>query len=344
MTSVDPPRGHVPKWAAGAAVVALGIAAAGEYLLRGDAPMWQPLLCYLVAALLLAATAARFVLAPVQTPLPANEAALWRILAAGSILALTSAAITFVTLFDNLRSPWGPWLWLATVAILVATGGVAWRFESPTNRWRGALPVARTGRIAFVIALLVLLVLGVASRVLWLDRIPLGINPDEGDRTATAMQVLRGTTPQQLFEAGWYRISMMYFYLLAAWLKVMGIGYIQARAFTALWGVVTLCTVAWIGVRNWNWRVGLYAVAAFGLAGVALQFSRETSEAGPTTTLWAISVALMLEGARRGRALAWIGAGLAGGYSLYFYPTGRTWPVLAAVIGVVWLVQWGVRA
>lgn len=333
------PGRHAILGAVGA-ILALGSAAAGESLLRGNAPMWQPLLLYAVAAALLAVTATRFVLAPTVQPRHGNEAVVWRVLAVGGVIALTLAAVTFATLLDNLRAPWGPWLWLATIAVLVATGLAVWRFESPTARWQADLPHSRNARVAFAVALGLILAMGIAARLLWLDRIPLGINPDEGDRTATAMQVLRGTTPQRLFEAGWYRISMMYFYLLAGWLKLLGIGYVQARLFTALWGVVTLCTVTWIGARNWSWRVALFAGATYALSGVALQFSRETSEAGPTAALWAISVALMLEGARRGRSLAWIGAGLAGGYSLYFYPSGRTWPLLAALIGVAWLLRW----
>ena len=39
---------------------------------------------------------------------------------------------------------------------------------------------------------------------------------------------------------------------------------------------------------------------------------------------------LFLEAARTGKAWAWIGGGIAGGASVYFYPTGRLWAVLAA--------------
>ncbi len=329
-----------PVIAALAAMAALAVAAAGEYLVRGDAPMWQPLLLYALAAVVLARTARPFVLAPVVPPRAAGEAVVWRMLALGVVIALALTAITYTTLVDNLRSPYGPWLWLATIAVLAFTGAAVWRYESPTARWQSELPEGRGGRTAFYIALLIIVAAAIVARVLWIDRIPLGINPDEGDRTATAMQVLRGTTPQQLFEAGWYRISMMYFYLLAGWLKLLGIGYVQARLFTALWSVGTLVTVIWIGARNWNWRVALFAGALFGMAGMVLQFARETSEAGPTAALWALSVALLLEGARRGRSLAWIGAGLAGGFSLYFYPSGRTWALLAALIGVAWLLRW----
>ena len=329
-----------PSLAALAALVALGAAARGEYLLRGEAPVWQPLLLYALAALTLALTATPFVLSPPPAPRPGREAVVWRLLALGSIVALTLAAITFGTLVNNLRAPVGRWLWLATIGTLVLTGALAWRSETPTARWRGLLPAGRTGRIAFVAALILVLAAAIAARILWLERIPLGINPDEGDRTATAMQVLRGTTPQTLFEAGWYRISMMYFYLLAGWLKLLGIGYVQARLFTGLWSMFTLAALMWTGARNWNWRVSLIAGAAYALTGVALQFARETSEAGPTAALWAMSVALLLEGARNGRTLAWIGAGLAGGFSLYFYPSGRIWALLALFVGTLWLVRW----
>jgi hypothetical protein len=75
------------------------------------------------------------------------------------------------------------------------------------------------------------------------------------------------------------------------------------------------------------------------LMGIALQFSRETSEAGPTAALWALSVACFLEAVRSGRSWAWIGAGLAGGYSLYFYPTGRLWALFAACYCAYLLVR-----
>jgi hypothetical protein len=322
------------------AIVALATAGMGEHLLRSEAPMWQPLLLYALAAIALAATAAPFTLAPPARNRPGNEALLWRLLALGAIGALALAAVTFATLYANLRAQEGLWLWLVTIALLLLTGIAAWRYETPSSRWSGALPNRRSGRVAFALALLLILAVGIAARTLWLDQIPLGINPDEGDRTATAMQVLRGTTPQTLFEAGWYRISMMYFYLLAGWLKLLGIGYVQARLFTALWGVVTLGAIMWMGARNWNWRVALMAGATYALTGFALQFARETSEAGPTAALWALSITLLLEGARRGRALAWIGAGLAGGFSLYFYPSGRIWALLALLLGIVWLLRW----
>ena len=47
----------------------------------------------------------------------------------------------------------------------------------------------------------------------------------------------------------------------------------------------------------------------------------------------------MLEGARTGKAWAWIGSGMAGGLSLYFYPSGRLWAAVAVAFSVYLLVQ-----
>jgi hypothetical protein len=81
------------------------------------------------------------------------------------------------------------------------------------------------------------------------------------------------------------------------------------------------------------------------LLGVELQFSRETSESNLTAMLWTISAALFLEAARTGRAWTWIGAGLAGGYSISFYPTSRLWPALAGCGGKMRCpLHWGRRA
>ena len=190
------------------------------------------------------------------------------------------------------------------------------------------------------IAVSAILVVAALARLLWLDAIPFGVNPDEGDRAAVAIQIVRGTTPAGIFEAGWYYISMLYFHLMALAFKWFGIGYVQARSFTALFGIASVAITIWIGTRHFSWRVALLAGILAATSGVVLQFSRLTTESGPTATLWLLSLALMFEGARGGRILPWTLAGFAGGFSLYFYPTGRVWALLAVLCGGYLLVRW----
>ena len=124
---------------------------------------------------------------------------------------------------------------------------------------------------------------------------------------------------------------MVYFWTLAQAMRIFGTSYADARIFGALAGTVTVAAVTWIGLRHFGLRVGLIAGGLLAVAGVALQFSRETTEAAPTAMFWTISMAFLLEGVRSGKASSWIGAGMAGGAGLYFYPSGRSWVLLAAL-------------
>src|SRR3979411_3027941 len=77
--------------------------------------------------------------------------------------------------------------------------------EADAVRWRWLAPVL----------LVVVLVLAAALRLPGLADIPRGINADEGDRAATALDVLSGQGPEAWFDSGWFFINMVYFRILA---------------------------------------------------------------------------------------------------------------------------------
>jgi hypothetical protein len=250
----------------------------------------------------------------------------WLVLVGGTSLAVALGLVNLRLLKNDIRDAAGVPLWLGSMAILLATGIAVRREEGWPAVWSGRPGWRRPWVLGAIFAILVI---AAAARLLLLDRIPLGINADEGDRAASAMQIIRGTTSAGIFEVGWYHISMVYFWILAQLLKVLGIGYTQARVLGALTGLAAAGLVMWIGLHHFGTRIGLLAGGLVAVLAVALQFSRETTEASPTAALWALSTLLLLEGARRGRSWAWIGAGLAGGLGLYFYPSARLWAVLA---------------
>jgi len=222
-------------------------------------------------------------------------------------------------------------LWLFSVVLLLLAGILGGESIAWTPRWSTpSLPRTRPSRASLLLILILLLGLTALSRFLELDRVPYGINADEGDRAAVAIQIVRGQNAASVFGTGWYHLSMVYFKLLALVMRFCGLNFAGARVFGAICGLLTAAILTWMGIRHFGWRAGLLTGAIFSTLGVALQFSRETTEAAPTATLWTLSAALFLEAARTGKACAWIGGGIAGGASVYFYPTGRLWAVLAA--------------
>jgi hypothetical protein len=260
---------------------------------------------------------------------------------AGAIASLLLAAGAVYALSQDQRSAIAPPLWLGSMFVLLVAGAAHHHQEGWSPLW--GLPI-RSSRLVWI-AVGTIVGLAVVSRFLWLESVPLGINADEGDRAASAIQIARGTNTGGLFEFGWYHISMVYFRLLWAVFDAFGIGVVQARGLGAFVAVIGVALVTWLGIRHFGVRVGLMSGALVATLGIALQFARQTTEATITATLWVASAFCLLEAVRTGRSIGWIGFGLCGGLGLYFYPSARLWAVLATAVGVYLLIHglWGRR-
>lgn len=304
---------------------------------------------YAAAAILFAFTAPR----PRDDRTVPSVRRAWPALRSSSTLLLVFAVAVAIGLnlaadfavYDSLRldrsSVSEPVLWLLSLVILVAAAVVARPLPewSPRRSTRSAVPPRL--RRAFVASLGLILAGACAARFIGLGNVPRGINADEGDRAASAMSLLTGTVSRNLFASGWFYISNVYFWLLAATMKIFGLGFEQARLLSASTGWLTLAVVVWIALRHFNARVALLTAILGSTLAVSLQFARETTEATPTALFWALSIAFFLEARRRGGTWPWVVAGISGGLSLYFYPSGRLWVVLATLVCVYFVVAAG---
>lgn len=333
----------------GGGLAGIGLAGSGELLVQLNNSSHLSLILYLLGIVIFAISARS--LPPASSDMPANEVAtdlpeptqrrrVWAIMVGGTVLAVMITLSALSLLRAELGSIPGAYLWLTGLLILVATGIVLRHKQGWSARWRGGVwPQDRRARWILILTIVVTLTVASAARLLLLDKVPWGINADEGDRAALSIQIVRGDNTQSIFETGWYWISMVYFWVLAQVMKVVGLSFVGARVLGALASIVSVGVVTWIGIRHFNMRVGLLAGAILSMLAISLQFARETSEAGPTATLWATSVALFLEAARRGRTWAWVCAGVTGAFAIYFYPSGRLWAVVAVVFCLYLLVH-----
>ncbi|MFI5179806.1 MAG: glycosyltransferase family 39 protein [Thermoanaerobaculia bacterium] len=323
----------------GVGAIGLALAATGEWVLRADKVPWLGLLLYLLAIVAFSVGAWPMPSEAAQVqPVPSRRGAIaLRVCLTGAIASVLGA---LVALGRDVKSPTAVRLWLLGSALLVVGGAAAGTAGSWPSCWRiTRWPGTRVRRVLAVAVLAAVLLVAALARFVALDRIPLGINADEGDRAAVSIQMLRGFNDESLFGRGWYHISNVYFRTLAGFMEIFGVSVAGARTLGAFAGFVTLVVLLILAIRHFGWRAGVFSATLLSVMGAALMFSRETTEAGPTAMFWTISAACFLEAARRGRALAWIGAGLAGGMSFYFYPTGRLWVVLAVFFGCYLLVR-----
>jgi hypothetical protein len=334
VVDVWPPRRAVPLVGG---VVALALAAWGETLAEAHDTTPLSLVLYLIAILLFTASAWALPARRQDVAVPAltvSAPSRWRaviIMSVGTALAIGLNIWALLILREDLKSLWGTVLWLASLFVLLASGWLVRQEQGWAPRWgAGTGPQTARGRWLLAATALALFALAVAARLIALDQVPFGVNGDEGDRGALAIQILHGDNTASIFDMGWYWIPTIYFWLLAQVMKVLGVGYVQARVLSAVAGIFTAGAITWLAARHFGLRTGLLTGAIAATLAVLLQFSRFASEASITATLWTIAGGLLLEAARCGKWWAWTGAGLAGGFALYFYPTGKLWVVVAA--------------
>lgn len=325
--------------AAAGALAALALAAATQYVSASQGVDGLVVAGYVAAGALFAATGIR------RSPNVGPEAGArpqrrqWQYVAAGCgvVAALSLGVAAFIEVHDSLEDG-GTWLvgsllWAASLIVLLATALFARPLPNHAAAWKPEKwPAVHQMRRALMVVIAGLLVAAGVARLIALDEIPLGLNGDEGDRAASALSLLSGEAPRNMFASGWFYISNVYFWLLAGVFKVLGVGVAEARVLGAVAGWLTLVVVVVIAYRNFGHRMALLTAVLGSALGVLLQFSRETTEATPTALCWALSVAFLLEAGRRGGSWPWVAAGIAGGLSLYFYPSGRLWLVLAGLV------------
>ncbi len=246
-------------------------------------------------------------------------------------LAVLVAVVNAVRLDRDISALGAGYVWLLSLAFVIVA-----LIPSFMSAARGAASLRWRNRWSLTLA--VILLVAFVARFFALASVPVNVQADEGDRAASALDVLDGIAPTSWFESGWFYVNMVYFRLLALFFDIFGVGVVQGRLLNALAGFVIVCAVAWIGFRHFDRRVGLVATALAAVSPLALQFSRTIAESGVGAALFALSLAGFLEGGRTGRTWGYGVAGLAGGLSLYTYSSARSWPIAAVATIVVLLL------
>ncbi|MDQ5858088.1 MAG: glycosyltransferase family 39 protein [Acidobacteriota bacterium] len=196
--------------------------------------------------------------------------------------------------------------------------------------------VPRLRRSHEVLLATAMLVLAAVLRFADLDNHP-GIFGDEGERGLEARAIAEGR-PVPFFGYGWWGVPNLYFYSVAALLRLLGDGLIALRMLSVLSGVAAVFFVYGIGRLLFGARAGLLAGTFLAVSPLALQFSRLAGESTPTGALWAGGFFFLFRCLRFGRYRDSILAGISFGLSLYFYPSGKLLVVLLPALGMYLLL------
>ncbi|MGI8589271.1 MAG: glycosyltransferase family 39 protein [Chloroflexia bacterium] len=266
------------------------------------------------------------------------------------LLAVTGLAVwCYLLLRQDFRDPLAPWVWLAALVALVLTfvgmrpSPIASLVPNDPTEPVTEPPLTRGEWLAIGAIMLV----AIAVRLWNLESIPIGPYTDEGDRANEGRHVIRGELVNQepfaLFGAGWWGVPNLYFWLVGQSIHLFGNTLAGARMVHALAGIGTVWFTYRIGRVVWSPRVGLLAAALLAVSDFAIQFSRTAGESTITMFTWTVCFYYLYRALRTRRPLDFVWSGLAAGFTLYGYVSGKLLPVFMALIALYLLGRWGLR-
>ena len=270
----------------------------------------------------------------------------WAGTALGLLLVAVLTAWCYLLLREDYSAPLAPWLWLASLIVLLGTfaGAPAPAAPGLVPRDPGEPADPPITRREWLILGAILLVAAVVR--LWnLEMIPTGPYTDEADRAMDALRLNNGElvnhAPFVFFGTGWWGVPSLYFWLVAQSMKVFGATLAGARMIHAIAGILTVWVTYLLGRAVWSPRVGLVAAALLAVSDFAIQFSRTAGESTITLFTWAVCFYYLYRALQTRRALYFALSGIAGGFSLYGYASGKLLPVFLALAAGYILLRWG---
>ncbi len=326
--------------ALGGGALALGLGAAGEALLFGEA--LRPLGAALLGAAMAVAGWAWWTRMPAAAPVATRAGrppdawpipVAWRLAGIAGALALALAALAAYRADPRALFGLQGILWLGAVGLLLLACA-RWYPRGAPDAGAGP-PWARAEAAAF----LGLLGLALVTHCAFLDAIPWRFHFDEGYAFTETLRYFQGP-PLPLFTTTWHETSLpsLWFAFAGGLMRLTGPGLAGTRLGVALIGACLVIPVYGLG-RLLAGRVAA-ALAAFGVAvsAAAVHYSRVSILNMTTAFAWAVCFYFLLRGLRSRRPGDFAWAGLAGGLSMYTYYGSRLLPVLLLAFLVYLLV------
>lgn len=216
-------------------------------------------------------------------------------------------------------------------------GTIALAFGMPSGRWIPLLPAEQYSRRCRWIAIGVLTLIAVFLRFYRLDEIPSGINNDAAWNGSYALRILEGEPYTPFTDEAWGK-ETLYFYMIAASFKLLGISVTSLYLPCILASLFTALVIFWFGRQLWNWRTATIAAAIHAFMAWNLTFSRTGYRAVLAPLVMVLASGLFFRavdtGSARKKLMFFTGCGAAIGIGLNTYFSFRSVPVMMILIGL----------
>ncbi|MEI2689010.1 MAG: glycosyltransferase family 39 protein [Anaerolineae bacterium] len=156
-------------------------------------------------------------------------------------LALAVLTVVNLALHDN-HQPMR-WLWMASLALLVAGSALVGAL-GPAAGATPARPSQRDRRklLLELLGVAALVALAAFLRIYRLQQMPPGIFVDETNAALDALRILEGR-PDSPFATGWFETPTMYAFYLVGLFKLLGVSFVALKAASLLPAILTVAAL-----------------------------------------------------------------------------------------------------
>jgi hypothetical protein len=159
------------------------------------------------------------------------------------LTGLVLAVVTLVNLASRNNHEQMRWLWMTSLALLVAGSAVVGALgPAPVALAKPRAPRNRRLLLLEILGVAGLLALAIFMRVYRLQQMPPGIFVDETNAALDALRILEGR-PDSPFATGWFETPTMYAFYLVGLFKLLGTTFAALKAASLLPAILTVAAL-----------------------------------------------------------------------------------------------------
>ncbi len=261
-------------------------------------------------------------------------------LAAWLALALIFNTGGLFLLRSNPLSCWAVALWLGSLTALVIASSVGEVSISSLHVRAWARRFWSVPVVLEFLAVFAIILLGFTLRATALDRYPPMMHGDEGEMGIRALGILNGTQTLSPFSTAFLSHPTMFYFWQALSMAFFGRNEVGLRTLSALAGTLSIPLLYLLMRYGYGRVAGMASAFLLAVSHLHIHYSR-LAQAPIHSSTFVLLVVLLLAATRaNGSSLLYSLAGLAAGYSLYFYFGSRVVPLIGGVLLVfLWREQ-----
>ncbi len=261
-------------------------------------------------------------------------------LAAWLALALIFNTGGLFLLRSNPLSSWAVALWLGSLTALVIASSVGEVSISSLHVRAWARRFWSVPVVLEFLAVFAIILLGFTLRATALDRYPPMMHGDEGEMGIRALGILNGTQTLSPFSTAFLSHPTMFYFWQALSMAFFGRNEVGLRTLSALAGTLSIPLLYLLMRYGYGRVAGMASAFLLAVSHLHIHYSR-LAQAPIHSSTFVLLVVLLLAATRaNGSSLLYSLAGLAAGYSLYFYFGSRVVPLIGGVLLVfLWREQ-----